>query len=587
MKNNQEKLTDALGLLREDTLHTCTIPAKRPARALQRRRVAVLLAACLTFTLMVGAMLALPFLGSDDPLPPAETTAPPSTESQSDLPSTEGQSDIPPAPSELSWYNAPLVNVQVLALSAKDTENAEDLDMSQTQDISVVHGNRLGNQRTYILFKLDKGETLTATSHNGLIAHSTLLDIDSDDQSYQSWEQKFLRYTSCSWTKNNEVGQQIVIDSPEAFLIWGGNRYYSENPLVFTPDEEFIDFVVRDAEGRITGAGSVYLGNRKTVKNTASRYYDSLSISRGKVLGSVRFNDPASVTEDQVAGFLESLHAQAEEVKKTLFDHLTRSEKFVLAFGDLINTHYGDLNNFAAGSGSSLYDNYTELTIYKENGSQQTTVDYLLMEDGTWGQIQKCLSFCEFCGEQMTACSHHDLEHERFVLTDGRVMDIHHGVINGHGAETLVEVTDTTYQPITEYELMRALILPDSPMVDPVYNAYIAIKAELGEDVIPHSVTEAFQLQGNGTILYRRHAILVVTNEKGLVLRYFVCENGEYGQLDRVTYECEECDFVGASIQVHEHDQYTKIFILTDGGSYVVKGGLADDGKPYAPEYRP
>ena len=575
MKNNQEKLTDAFGMLREDTLNACVTdtPAAYPAaaRGVTRRRVAVLLAACLTFALLTTALIALPFLRSEEPAVPADTT--------------EGTPAADPL-AGLSWYDEPLVNVQVLAV---DNTDVSDLKMIDTQDISVVLGNDLVHQQVYVLFNMNQGETLTATSHNAKIAYTTLLDVDTDTQKYETWEKKFLKYVSLHWTQISTVDHRIEIDSPEAFLTWGGNRYYSENPLVFTPDEEFIDFVLRDADGYITGAGSVYLGNRKLVQNTESRYYDPVSISRAKVLGSVRFNDPASVTEEQVNAFLESLHEKADGLQKTLFDDPTMGEKFVIALGDLINTRYNHLNGFAMGWGSSPYDNYIALTVYEEEGTEQRTTDYVLMEDGTWGEIERHLSFCKFCGIQVGACSHYQIENKRLLLTDGRFMDIISGVINNHGSRTLVEVTDTTFVPCSEYDLIKSILAHNSPMVDTVYQAYLGIKAELGEGVVPFEAIHAFHFRPDWNHLWHRYATLEVTDGNGEHHNYFICENGDYAELDSTHYDCEVCDFSTPSqdrMLGHEHGEISKVFVLTNGGAYVVKNGL-QNGQPYAPEYIP
>ncbi len=576
MKNNQEKLTDAFGMLREDTLASCVADTHASPRtathAVTRRRVAVLLAACLTFALLATALIALPFLRAEEPAVPTETV--------------EGTLATDPLLAGLSWYDEPLVNVQVLALDGAD---AIGLEMTETQDISVVTGNSLIRQQVYVLFNLDEGERLTAASRNGKIAYSTLLDVDSEYWNSLPWNEKFLYYTSLGQVQSTIFDFQIEIDSPEAFLTWGGNRYYSEDPLILTPDEEFIDFVLRDADGRITGAGSVYIGNRKTVHNTESRYYDPVSISRAKVLGSVRFDDPASVTEEQVNAFLESLHEKADGLRETLFENPTTSEQLIIALGDLINTRYNHLNGFAMSWCSSLYDNYIILTVYEEEGSGQRTTDYLLMENGTWGEIDRYLSFCAFCGVQADSCNHYKIEHGRLLLTDGRFMDIISGVINNHSSRTLVEVTDTTFVPCSEYDLIKAVLADGSPMVDTVYQAYLGIKAELGEGVVAFEAIHAFHFQPDWNHLWHRYATLEVTDGNGEHHNYFIHENGDYAKLDRIRYDCEACDFSTPSqerMESHEHDNFSKVFVLTNGGAYAVKNGLYN-GQPYSPEYIP
>ena len=86
MKNNQDKLNDALGMVDESVVqsalnHADTMKAAGVARmsrrALLRRRVAVLGAACLALAMMAGAILAVPLLTADDPAgtqPPVTVT---------------------------------------------------------------------------------------------------------------------------------------------------------------------------------------------------------------------------------------------------------------------------------------------------------------------------------------------------------------------------------------------------------------------------------------------------------------------------------------------------------------------------------
>ena len=73
LNTNKEKLNDAVGMLDEDTVQTAMIRAadlkeiRVERRATLRRRAVVLLAACLSLTLMIGALLAIPMMTPHDP----------------------------------------------------------------------------------------------------------------------------------------------------------------------------------------------------------------------------------------------------------------------------------------------------------------------------------------------------------------------------------------------------------------------------------------------------------------------------------------------------------------------------------------
>ena len=72
-RNNQEKLNDALGMVDEELVQGVMLhvegmrAAHLSRRAVIRRRVAVLAAACLSLCMVAGAMLAVPLLTAEDP----------------------------------------------------------------------------------------------------------------------------------------------------------------------------------------------------------------------------------------------------------------------------------------------------------------------------------------------------------------------------------------------------------------------------------------------------------------------------------------------------------------------------------------
>ena len=100
MKTNKEKLNDAVGMLDSETVQDAMTraadmrKARMTRRAVMRRRATVLLAACLSLTLMLGALLAIPLMTADDPAisestpSMSETPVPPATD---ETPTLHGQ----------------------------------------------------------------------------------------------------------------------------------------------------------------------------------------------------------------------------------------------------------------------------------------------------------------------------------------------------------------------------------------------------------------------------------------------------------------------------------------------------------------
>ena len=76
MKTNKEKLNDAVGMLDEETVQRAMTRASsmKESNTLRRttmcRRAVVLLAACLSLSVMMGVLLAIPLLTADDPTLP-------------------------------------------------------------------------------------------------------------------------------------------------------------------------------------------------------------------------------------------------------------------------------------------------------------------------------------------------------------------------------------------------------------------------------------------------------------------------------------------------------------------------------------
>lgn len=572
MKNNQEKLTDAFGMLREDTVDACVTdkPSIRPARSRTARRVAVLLAACLTFAMMGALVLILPALRSEGPTPPA-------TDSPTEFP-------IHPSP-ELSYHDAPLVNLQILSLSEEEVEDPDALpEAPESSDVAMTYGGSLFDSNAYILFNLEDGETITARAHNSRITVATLRE---GGIRFKSWYAKFLHDTAHGYVNHGARRYEVTIDSAEAFLHWGGTtRYWNENYAGGTPDEDFIDLVFRDGEGRITGAGCIYLANRKVVDNPNSRYYDDTSITRGKVLGSVRFDNPDEVTEEQVDAYLANLRESAAEIGETMFDNPNMFEQFKLAFGDLVKTRYADFDNFGTASSYANKDRYMAISFYNDKEPNFHEGRYFLLEDGTWCERACDGSYCEYCALFKTdtdspftpPCEHWNFTHDRFVLTDGRILDEHwdYAPSDGGGTTTssyLVPVTENTYTAPEVSQVIHYLMHVESPLENTVIEAYRQIEQQLSGQAQVLDVLQPFRWMGMRDRVWAPFASIIVKDAEGNTRAFLVLKDGQYFEYSHSVYTCNECAFSSHggdwSDEMHTHER-TAVFHLTDGSTYSI-----------------
>ena len=602
MKNNHDKLTDAFGMLREDTLDVCVTATAAPRRnrSATARRVAVLLAACLTFAMTAALILILPALRSEEPAPtppiadPTVTTPLTDTSTEPDVP-TLPDTELPTTPGfNLSFYNAPLVNVQVLS-SIMEKEMEENVSMS--------FGEGLFSNEVYILFTVEEGETVTVKSHNGKIASANLWDSGIV---HDSWKEKF-QFDAAKGSINTHFesfGYEVTISSNEVFIQWGGgNRYWEESIIGGTPDEDYADFIVRNADGHITGAGSVYLANRKPLENTASRYYDEVSISRGLVLGSVRFENPAEVTEEQVADYLESLHEDADDVRETIFDNPTLFDLLKCAMGDMINTRYADFNTFGSIHGFAGGDRYIVINVFNDDIPDFKSGEFLLMEDGSWGEIQYSGNFCEYCssfpaneGKYFTStCEHWKFTHERFVLTNGRILDEHTEYVRDEGAllvgttQHLVEVTPDTYTTPTPHDVIQDLLNSKAPMLDAVTAVFSQIDEELGGSTQIVNAYQPFRHITMQDVLYAHFSTLSLLDAEGNSHDYLVLEDGQYAEYSKIRYTSSISAYYSIDKDLlHDgaHDNGTVTFTLVNGGTYSVRINWVDL-QVYEPVYNP
>jgi hypothetical protein len=102
------------------------------------------------------------------------------------------------------------------------------------------------------------------------------------------------------------------------------------------------------------------------------------------VLGSVRFNNPADVTEEQVNDLLDSFVARADEVKKTLdFSPVTRDEFNAYAKVEILRTLFAGQKIVGTGSGQSSWQDFTTFELTAQNDDKKEH-SFILFGDGNW-----------------------------------------------------------------------------------------------------------------------------------------------------------------------------------------------------------
>lgn len=461
MKNNRDQLSHAFEGLRNDTLMEAVAAMEIPSekRTPPTRRWMAVATACLSAVLLLGALVALPMLTADDPM------VPPMTNEMSDK---DG----------LFYYDAPIV--KLMSLSA---ETAVD---SEIQDIIMQMGDyeRVAHE-FYLLFDaLEEGETLTLISHNSYIAQATMEYVRQSVNNRMNYvrnseteqasgtstdsviERGELRIKEVSEYLQTITYDPSLSDGEQPVFMWDYRAMTEEARVDGNIYEDYVDFVIRDAEGNITGAGSLYLTDKKLMANEDNnRYFSIMSISRGEILGSVRFNEPASVTEEQVMTVLEEMHGGADGLASELFDETTytSAEMYIKNWATILETHYAEYlgtedlelvlrgGNVAEGMRHIMIS-----TIYEPDNIR----NFFFFEDGTYTEAEDIQCICPDCGEvEIVEHPFHSSKHpvvgadQQYFhrlksiwvcyLIDGRVMEVARNA-DGNYVYAFVSVEGTT-----------------------------------------------------------------------------------------------------------------------------------------------
>ena len=260
---------------------------RHPGKGVLLKHVLVI-AACMT--LLAVGMVAV-FLPAMRPnLPPVIETTPPDSYPETD------SSVI-----KLTEKN----HVRVEYLSAKGaaaTDDSESTIINKSTLETEEFNSGIGRRMILLHFECVEGETITITptAHSRLIPVYQSYTVDGYER-WMAWDEEEDQYyypteylNHYGNTSIEGLGESMTITS-DTTLFWqfevrkSGGRPSRILPCI---EDNFVDFLVRDIEGQVTGGGSVYVGGLDIAAMSEDKAYYSYtdvtlnSIYRPYVLGS-------------------------------------------------------------------------------------------------------------------------------------------------------------------------------------------------------------------------------------------------------------------------------------------------------------
>ncbi len=378
-KENAEILLDQMELSDDQAIVDCmtaeipTFQKNLSAWQLRRKAIAAV-AACAVFALTAAAMLMLPMMRNDVPsVPGVQGEALNNSDHQED---SETQNH--PLYASLSYRETPVVKMTALA------EDKTTLMGEGGGSFDATYLNHLFFRENMLLaFDFEADETVTVVSQKGGINPMAYPDSYYEVADASHTEQLNWIKTYCnmfSW-KEEDCVESHTLTNEDAFLMWNTTEAQ-------TYGEDILTFVIRNAKGQITGVGSVLMVKYHPVNDSENFFYDKASIVRWSVLGSVRFDDPAAVTEEAANALLADMNAKADAARAELsFEVADRQERYVLALADAMNTAYTpeqtkEMGGFAMQT--SEVCSFYKLEIENLDHSER---HFLLFKDGTWKEL--------------------------------------------------------------------------------------------------------------------------------------------------------------------------------------------------------
>ena len=422
LNTNQEKLNDAVGMLDGEIVQTAMTRAadlketRIVRHATLRRRAVVLLAACLSLTLMIGALLAIPLMTPHDP-------------------PVASEEDIFPA-----YVETPMVRLTRLSSTEAATVSDPEIPFIQT-------GVQMSSVSYHVLYNVltidcEPGETVTVNADSDCLYVVNMPLTEDTDLSPWGDFYKALAYPDPQPVISLVSRRVDSVTFDPATSCVAVQLRMTEAEL----DETLLTFTVTDGKGSIVGVGSLYVGVQYLVSDTTSNTRDNLSITRSAVLGSVRFKDPSSVTEEQARELTEEFADRVDDCKAALdYSPVTKDERKITAMAEIVNTEFAEENNGAWGCGFSSWNDFYNFHIESlETGMER---NFIIFDSGEWFEFLvhgNCHnSPCHlYCPNSAMGEHHAIMEGCRLTATDGRVYEYVREICDGKEAGTLILVSD-------------------------------------------------------------------------------------------------------------------------------------------------
>lgn len=419
---NKEKLNDAVGMLDGEILQTAMTRAadmrmtRLTRRATLRRRAAVLLAACLSLTLLVGALLAIPLMRADE------------------TPAASEKNTFP------AYAEAPMV--KLISLSATETATVSDPAIP-SEPINTHLESIESILKSYLVLSFDcePGETITVCSEDaclGLIGQPLGEDTDLSPSGEYIRLAKQIFHEGGLYQLDKEVNyfqRELTVDPSTSSI-----RVDIPRKSAGGQNDAILRFTVKNGEGQITGAGSIYVCIRYALNREEMDVTWMLKdeVTRSAVLGSVRFDDPAAVTEEQARALTDTFAARAEEVKATLsFEPATAHERLMYARASIVAALYDGrrISGFSTSVGGSKDYSVFSVSIQTGEGNEDREEHrFLIFSDYTWVEMTVCPTEacnlwmchgCDACPVTQQEGIHHPLAVGCVLTTvDGRVFEM-------------------------------------------------------------------------------------------------------------------------------------------------------------------
>ena len=339
MKNNLDKLNDAVGMLDEKTVKEAMDVGVRHRRTVHRRAVA-LIAACLALILVAGAMVAVPLLTATEPV---VETAPDTSPTVSDTESTQVKTI-----DGIAYIEYPVVKLAVYTEIVKPSEDEPG------QDEGTIEGS-IPLSKTVLTFDIADDEKVSLSAYqvdqslDGLYLKA-LFDAylqDPDGAITINWSDimRNLAYTRQEETETEtETVTETEAETDSQTESGGlGDEDYGTylDPIEYTPMPEkmVLDYIVQNKDGQTVGVGSILVVHRRLIQDKNNLLYENSLIIRGADLGSVRFLDPSGVTDEAVSELLCEMHDRIDETYASLdFSPQGEEELFNAGLADMFNT---------------------------------------------------------------------------------------------------------------------------------------------------------------------------------------------------------------------------------------------------------